>query len=144
MELFSGFIGRGIPATQFKQAGAKSFQAAQEFLSLSDQIRAGEISIQSPASQGPQLADCCAPNLDENHPFNLMSQRFALDGVPADQIQKKTAETINRIRAIYNRLKDVHPENYPDDDKKIFKEEGVSWTKQEVAIAKKLFPQFAS
>jgi hypothetical protein len=62
------------------------YRDAEAFMSISDKIRSGEVEVAAPV--GPQLADACAPNLDETHPLNIVSKRFgSLD--LAKQIHKE-------------------------------------------------------
>lgn len=51
-----------------------SYRQARAFLDAQKRVQAGELDVAEP--KGPQLANCCAPNLPETHPHNLISQRF--------------------------------------------------------------------
>lgn len=51
-----------------------AYQRARAFLEVRDAVRSGALEVAAPA--GPQLADCCAPNLPPTHPLNLVSQTY--------------------------------------------------------------------
>ena len=57
-----------------EQVALDSYRKAEAFLRVRDKVRSGEITAVQPV--GPQLADCCCPNLKKTHPFNIVSQRF--------------------------------------------------------------------
>ena len=52
----------------------ESFARAEEFLAVRKKVRSGEVKAKGPT--GPQLSDCCAPNLPRSHPINLVAQTF--------------------------------------------------------------------
>jgi len=78
------------------------------------------------------LQDCRAPNLPKTHPVNMISVAHG---------------DIAKVRKIYNRLQTYWPKGdlsaVEDQNKPIFEEEGVSWTRGDVSTAFSLFGQFA-
>lgn len=49
-----------------------SFRAADAFLATRQKMARGELTPKQ--AEGPQLADCCAPNLPKTHPHNLVAK----------------------------------------------------------------------
>src|SRR5437868_3579165 len=75
LQLFSTRMANMAASTRDKQEALSSFRRAEVFLDVRDQIRNGELDA-APAPAGPQWADCCAPNLADSHPINLVSSRY--------------------------------------------------------------------
>ena len=101
-----------------EQIAAECYRDAEAFFSVADRVRAGEAPAAKPA--GPQLADCCAPNLKPTHPVNMVSQRFG---------------TLERIQEIHTRLQA---------DEKIDSLPEYEWGLSEIHTARTLFPAFVS
>lgn len=63
-----------------------AFRAAEAFLATRKKVRSGELSPKPP--EGPQLSECCAPNLPKTHPHNLVAKvwqdRSGGNPVPGD------------------------------------------------------------
>ncbi len=58
-----------------EQEAIDSYRQAEAFLSTRKRVKAGE--LKPVVVEGPQLTDCCAPNLPHRtHPHNMVSQRF--------------------------------------------------------------------
>lgn len=94
------------------------FRDARAFIDVSQKIADGEMSIELP--KGPQLADCCAPNLKPTHPVNMVSQRFG---------------NLQRVKEINARL---------EANEKLETLEEYDWGIPEVNSARNLFPKFCS
>lgn len=108
-------IGLQVDAVELAKA---CYRDARSFLEVSSKVDAGEISIDLP--KGPQLSDCCAPNLKPTHPINLVSQRFG---------------SLQRVRDVFERLdRDPTMDSLPE----------YEWGPVEVNCARSLLPSFVS
>ena len=101
-----------------EQIAAECYRDAEAFLTVAERVRAGEAPAAKPT--GPQLADCCAPNLKATHPINMVSQRFG---------------KLDRVQEIHDRLQtDEKLDSLPEYD----------WGLSEIHTARTLFPAFVS
>lgn len=101
-----------------EQIAAECYRDAEAFSNVAQRVRSGE----APAarSAGPQLSDCCAPNLKPTHPVNMVSQRFG---------------TLDRVQQIHAQLQaDEKLDSLPE----------YEWGQSEVNTARTLFPAFVS
>jgi hypothetical protein len=106
------------------------YRRADAFLAVRAKVRKGELKAAKPT--GPQLSDCCAPNLRKNHPLNLVSQKYG---------------DLGRVDRIAKWL-DTHPtpERDPEDLVIAFNREhgGLDWALHEIATARLVFPTYAT
>ena len=111
----------------------EAYRKAESFLAVRDKIKSG--GLVAVKQDGPQLADCCAPNLSPKHPHNLVSQRF---GDP-----KLTL--VNRIATWLDKN---HPA--PDQDEKDFalrmnrEFPDLSWDPPAINTARAIFPAYCA
>lgn len=113
------------------------YRKAQEFITCRDSIRSGKLEVKKP--EGPQLADCCAPNLPRNHPHNLVA------AVYTDKAGAKHLGDIEKINRIKKWL-DANPTPETDQDQIVprlaqsFPELG--WDASAILTARAVFPAY--
>lgn len=120
----------GNPRSDGTASAVAAFRNAAAFLAVRDKMRSGGLT--SDKATGPQLADCCAPNLPKTHPHNMVSSRFG----NLDRVQKVKAWL------------DAHPtpESEPEtlipDINRAFPE--ISWDLPTINTARTLFPFYCA
>lgn len=121
-----------IATTHVKRGGEQialdSYRKAEDFLRIRDKIRSGDTSTKQP--EGPQLSDCSAPNLSENHPHNMVSKRYG------------DLTKVNRIKKFLDQ--NPTPESDPGElVGKINREfPGIGWDLPQVNTARAIFPAY--
>ena len=119
-----------------------AFRAADAFLATREKIKSGELTPRPP--EGPQLAECCAPNLPKTHPHNLVARvwqdRQGGSPVPGD---------LGRVNRILGWLQ-KNPAPPPGSDvspseqvNRINREFDLPWTETELNLARAIFPAYA-
>lgn len=88
-ELFKARAGR--QGGEFEALAA--YKQAEAFLSVRDKVHTGELTPAGP--EGPQLADCCCPNMPRTHPYNLVAKLHT---------DRKGVETLGDLGKV-NRIK---------------------------------------
>ncbi len=73
-DIYRERVARGIVNKSGEQIAVESYRKATEFLAAREKIRTGALDAEKPV--GPQLCDCCAPNLHKTHPHNIVSQQM--------------------------------------------------------------------
>lgn len=114
-----------------------SYRKAEAFLAVRKRVRAGETKVKEP--DGPELCDCCAPNLPRNHPHNLVAKVFTDrkgTKIPGDLAK------VNRIAAWLN--KNPTPESDPEELVSRINHEfpELDWTQTEINTARAVFPAY--
>lgn len=116
-----------------------SYRKAEAFLAVRKKVRAGETKTKE--LDGPELCDCCAPNLPRNHPHNLVAKLYTDrkgTKIPGD-ITK-----VNRILAWLN--KNPTPESDPEELVSRINREfpDLDWKEAEINTARAIFPSYAN
>ena|SRR3990167_2874049 len=115
-----------------------SFRKAQDFINVRNALSKGELDVKKP--EGPQLADCCAPNLPRNHPHNLVAALYTERKTGAEHcgdIQK-----VGRIKAWLdkNPMPETDPEQLVPRLAAAFPE--LSWDVPTINTARAIFPAY--
>lgn len=122
-----------------EQVVIDSYRKAETFMSVRDKIRSGALDVAEPV--GPQLADCCAPNLPRNHPHNLVAKLYTNrngTSIPGD---------LKKVGRIYEWLK-ANPTPETDQEQIVtrlaaqFSELG--WDLPTINTARAIFPAYVS
>lgn len=113
-----------------------SYRKAENFIAVRRRVRAGELKSQAPT--GPQLADCCAPNLPRTHPLNLVAAQYT---------DRRTGMTVAGDLAKVNRIKvwlDRNPTPEKDAEElpgRLAKEfPDLNWDLPTLNVARAVFP----
>lgn len=108
----------------------QAYREAEAFLAVRKKLKAGELKATVP--EGPQLADCSAPNQKRTHPHNLVSQRFG------------DLAKVNRIKQWLDR--NPTPENEPEQLLQKLSHEfpDLGWDMPTVNVARAIFPAYAA
>lgn len=143
LALFAAGVGSGrIASAAGMRSAIECYKLADQFIAASAQVEAGAVEVES---TGPQLADCSAPNQPVNFPHNLVSRRFGDAGL------------VNRVSQWLNKRPRDKDGNEPSGIVEQFNRDFTGafpfpddavapapWTKTEIALARKLLPQYAS
>jgi hypothetical protein len=73
-EIYSAMVAKSPTGRGGEQQARAAYRKAEAFLAVRDGMQSG--TMKASKTDGPVLADCCAPNLHRTHPYNLVSQRF--------------------------------------------------------------------
>ena len=118
------------PQLDPRQTAIAGFRAAEAFLAVRDMHREGKLTTEK--AKGPQLADCCSPNLPRTHPYNMVSSRFG---------------NLDRVAKVKAWL-DSHPnpeseqEQLIPDLNRAFPE--ISWDLATINLARSIFPAYCA
>lgn len=127
-EIFKQSVARSPVNRGGEQQARAAYIKAEAFLAVRDKARAGE--LKAVKSDTPVLADCFAPNLKRNHPFNLVSQKFG---------------DLNKVNRIAKWL-DVNPtpESEPEELVSRINREfpDLSWDQPAINTARAIFPEY--
>lgn len=115
-----------------------SYRKATDFVTVRDKMRTGQLSAAKP--EGVQLAECCAPNLDRNHPLNLVAKVFT------DRKGASFPGDISKVRRINKWLSEnPTPESDPEELvprlSQSFPELG--WNLPTINTARAVFPNYS-
>ena len=115
----------------------EAYVKAQTFLDVRARVHAGELATKEPT--GPQLADCCAPNLPKTHPINLVAAAHT------DRKGTAHAGDLSRVAKINKFLNEnPTPEKEPDElvDKFARTFPDLGWDLAQIATARQTFPAY--
>lgn len=136
LTIFSASLATGVHGSQMNMAAERAFSGASAFLTLSQQIESGQKPAVPEAVKGPQLQDCCAPNLPAKHPHNLIAKKHTRrDGSTAGGDLGLVAKIYDRIKGIDLTTKE---DNFMIEDSEL----GINWDKPVIQTAQTLFPYF--
>lgn len=132
-----------VARTSGRRGGDKlamdSFRKAESFLAVRDKVRSGELKTSS--SDGPQLADCCAPNLPRNHPHNMVAAHYT---------DRKSGQSIPGDLAKVSRVAkwlavNPTPESDPDELVQRLRSQfpELTWDLPTINVARAVFPAYA-
>lgn len=129
-ELYREMVAKSPTGRGGEQQARAAYMKAESFLKVRDAIASG--AMKPSKSEGPALADCCAPNLHRSHPYNLVSQRFGdLSKVNKIKLWLDKNPTPERDpEELVGRVKDAFPE--------------LSWDTPAINTARAIFPQFVN
>ncbi len=109
----------------------KCYKEEATFIRARGQFHAGEFDPQ--VAKGPQLADCCAPNLPKTHPHNLVSGQMG-DLTKVASIQKFLVANPNP----------KHEGGEQDIINALNRQFALGWTFAELRTARVIFPQYVA
>lgn len=121
-----------------KREAIQSFRQAKAFLEAAKLVDAGELDISEP--KGPQLSECCAPNLPPTHPHNLVAR---------DYVHRKSQRHYPGDLVKVNRIKkwlDAHGTT-PEDEllPKLNNEfPDLNWDAPTLHVAQAIFPAYVT
>ena len=138
-QIFSQSVASHAAKRGGEREAIESYRKAESFLAIRRRVKSGELKPKEP--DGPQLADCCAPNLPRTHPHNLVARQFT---------DRKTGAVIAGDIARVNRIKqwldrNPTPETNPDELVHRLGREfpDLNWTLVEINTARAIFPAYA-
>lgn len=116
----------------------ESFRKADAFLAVKKKMASGELKVNKP--DGPQLAECCLPNQDANHPLNLVAKMYT---------NRKTGASrpgdLNKVAAIKKWLdRNPTPEGNPEELVNRLNAEfsNLNWDLPTINVARAVFPSY--
>ena len=137
---FELFKGRASITRRGSEMDARlAFKQAEAFLDVQERIRAGELTVAEP--EGPQLANCCCPNLPRSHPHNLVAR------LHTDRQGVETPGDLAKVNRIKKWL-DKNPTPEDEDEQRAFlnrfKREfsDLGWDVAQVGVARAVFPGY--
>lgn len=132
--LYTAIVANGVPTSRLGEAVHRSFQSAEVFLKFADKYARGEVVFEHNLT-GPQPQKCCAPNLPVMHPINLIASSYT------STTGQRGGGNLNRVAKIYEKIKNIVRQ--PDDESRYEDTElGISWSRDELLTAQKLFPDY--
>lgn len=118
-----------------------AYRQAEAFLAVQEKVKAGLLTPTEP--DGPQLADCCCPNLPRTHPHNLVAK------VHTDRKGVETPGDLAKVNRIKKWL-DKNPTPEGEDEQTYFinrlnrEFSDLGWTVAQVGVARAIFPAYCS
>lgn len=136
-ELFKQRASNLRQASEFE--AIQAYKQAETFLAVRAKVQSGELTPAEP--EGPQLADCCCPNLPRTHPYNLVARLHT---------DRKGVETpgdlgkVNRVKKWLdkNPTPETDPENLVARLNREFPELG--WDLPTINTARTILPSYSA
>lgn len=127
----------GLPANKGTRSHAiAAYRQATDFVAVRQAVKAGELSAKPPT--GPQLADCCAPNLPATHPLNMVSARYE-ERKHGNATGRVVKGDLGKVQKIAQWLLE-HPTATPDQFDIAFP--NLNWDGPQLNVARDVFPSY--